>query len=77
MASVGVDAELVESGVPVFVTFGRFGRVDGVNGSGGAVKVGVEMGLIFFLICLIGRMERFGFLEEWSFSVHQLVTRWK
>lgn len=68
MASVGVDTEIVEGRVPVFVAFGVFRRIYGVDRSIGPVKLLVEMSVVFFLEFLVRDLESFGFLKKWPFA---------
>ena len=75
MASVGVNAKSVESSVPVFVAFGVFRRVYGVDRPIGSMKLCSKMGLMFLLVFLVGDLERLGFLEKRSFLTHPCETQ--
>lgn len=66
MTAVGLDSELVERGMPMLAAGGIVGAVDGVQGPVCAVTFLVKESLMAFLVCLVGDLEGFAFLEVWS-----------
>lgn len=68
MTAVGLNSELVESGMPMLATGGIGGAVDGVQRPICAVVILFKESLVALLVCFIGDLKGLASLEvrsEW------------
>jgi hypothetical protein len=66
MTAIGINSKLVKSGMPMLATGGIIGAVDSVQRPIGAVVFLVKESLMALLVCFIGYLKGFAFLEVWS-----------
>jgi hypothetical protein len=65
MTAIGVNAKLVQRGMPMLVRGPIMGRVYTFDWASGAVVLGVADRFILFLMFGIWCVEVFAFLEKW------------